>query len=475
VFETAKRKAPSIIFIDELDSIAPKREQVFGEVEKRVVAQLLALMDGLEGRGQVIVIGATNLPNLLDPALRRPGRFDREMTIGIPDTGARREILEIHTRGMPLSHDVNLSEIAGITHGFTGADIAALCREAAMITLRRIMPKIEFESDSIPYELLMELEVSMDDMLSALHEVEPSAIREVFVEVPNVKWEDVGGLEEIKERLIEAVEWPLKHGSLFKYGRLKPPKGILLHGSPGSGKTLLAKALATEVGVNFISVKGPQLMSKYVGESERGVREVFKKARQASPCILFFDEIDSLAPIRGGLRGDSGVSDRVISQFLTEMDGIEELKNVWILAATNRIDMLDSALLRPGRFDIILELPIPDERSRLEIFKIHTRERPIDKNVDLEKLAKEAEGMVGADIEGICTRATMLAIREFLEKSDGESDSYSLGSGVAIKEGGFQGTTGSGVAIKEGGFQGTTFKIGKRHFEKALEEFLKRK
>lgn len=445
VFETAKRKAPSIIFIDEIDSIAPKREQVFGEVEKRVVAQLLALMDGLEGRGQVIVIGATNLPNLLDPALRRPGRFDREITIGIPDIGARCEILEIHTRGMPLAKDVNLAEIAKITHGFTGADIAALCREAAMITLRRIMPKIEFGSDIIPYELLMELEVTMDDMLSALHEVEPSAIREVFVEVPNVRWEDIGGLEEIKEGLIEAVEWPLRYGPLFKYGRLKPPKGILLHGPPGSGKTLLAKALATEMGVNFISVKGPQLMSKYVGESERGVREVFKKARLTSPCILFFDEIDSLAPMRGGLRGDSGVSDRVISQLLTEMDGIEELKNVWILAATNRIDMLDSALLRPGRFDLILELPVPDERSRLEIFEIHTRERPIDKDVDLAKLAKETESMFGADIEGICTKATMLAVREFVEKTGMENDDY------------------------------YSFKIGERHFEKALEEFLKRK
>lgn len=445
VFETAKKNAPSIVFIDEIDSIAPKREQVVGDVEKRVVAQLLAVMDGLEGRGQVIVIGATNLPNLLDPALRRPGRFDREITIGIPDTKARREVLEIHTRGMPLANDVNLDELSEITHGFTGADIAALCREAAMITLRRLMPKIEFGSNVIPYELLMELEVTMDDVLSAMHEVEPSAIREVFVEIPNVKWKDIGGLEEIKEKLIETVEWPLKYGPLFKYGRLKPPKGVLLHGAPGTGKTLLAKALATEAGVNFISVKGPQLMSKYVGESERAVREVFKTARQASPCILFFDEIDSLAPMRGGVRGDSGVSDRVISQLLTEMDGIEELKNVWILAATNRTDMIDSALLRPGRFDMILELPTPDEKSRLKIFKIHTKERPIDKNVSLEKLAQATEGMVGADIEGICTRAAMLAVRDFVETMDVESNDYS------------------------------SFKVGRSHFEKALEEFLIRK
>ena len=346
LFEQAKKEAPSIVFLDELDSIAPKREQVAGEVEKRVVAQLLALMDGLEGRGQIIVIGATNLPNLLDPALRRPGRFDREIVIGIPDVVARRQILEIHTRGMPLATDVDLEVLANITHGFTGADIAALGREAAMVALRRIMPRVDFDMASIPYELLQELEVTMEDFRAALKEVEPSAVREVFVEVPNVTWEDVGGLESIKEELRETVEWSVQHGPLFERARLKPPKGILLYGPPGSGKTLLVKAVAKQSGLNFIAVKGPELLSKYVGESERGVREVFKKARQASPCIVFFDEIDALAPRRGGGGGDSHVAERVVSQLLTEMDRIEELKGIIALAATNRMDMLDPALLR---------------------------------------------------------------------------------------------------------------------------------
>lgn len=457
VFEQARRNAPSIVFIDELDSIAPKREQVFGEVEKRVVAQLLALMDGLKGRGQVIVIGATNLPNVLDPALRRPGRFDREIVIGIPDSKAREEILEIHSRGMPLHKDVDLKRFAEITHGFTGADLESLCREAAMTALRRIMPKIEFSQEAIPYELLMELEVTADDILSALAEIEPSAIREVFVEIPKVRWDDIGGLDEIKERLTEAVEWPLKYSSLFKHAAVKPPKGILLHGVPGTGKTLLAKALASEAGVNFISVKGPQVMSKYVGEAERAVREIFKKARQASPCILFIDEIDSLAPTRGLHSGDSGVGERVMSQLLTEMDGIEELRGVLVLAATNRIDMVDAALLRPGRFDFLLELPVPDEKTRLEILKIHTREKPLNKDVDLRGLAKEAEGMVGADIEAICTNASMHAIREFLNNQ------------TALRE--------SRPSSKAGPAEGTdysSFKIGQKHFRKTLEESVRK-
>jgi transitional endoplasmic reticulum ATPase len=427
VFEDAQKHAPSIIFIDEIDAIAPKREEMGGEkqVERRVVAQLLSLMDGLEGRGKVIVIGASNIPQMLDPALRRPGRFDREIEIGIPDRTARLEILEIHTRGMPLEDDVKMERIGEITHGFTGADLAALCREAAMTALRRIIPRIEFDEAEVPYELLLGLKVNMDDFMSALKEVEPSAIREVFVEIPKVRWDDVGGLEEIKAKLKEAVAWPLEYAPLFSYAQLRPPKGILLHGAPGTGKTLLARALATEVGINFISIKGPQLLSKYVGESERGIREIFKKAKQASPCIIFLDEIDAIAPTRGIGGADSHVTERVVSQILTEIDGIEELKGVWILGATNRIDMVDPALLRPGRFDLVLELPLPDEKSRLEILKIHTHGRPIASDVDLARLAEGTENMVGAEIEALCRRAVMLAIRQFLQEKEVQKGNYS--------------------------------------------------
>jgi len=422
IFEEASTQAPSIIFLDEIDAIAPKREEVQGEVEKRIVAQLLALMDGLEERGQIIVIGATNIPNVLDPALRRPGRFDREIAISIPDKNGRLGILQIHIRGMPVAADVDLERLAEITHGFVGADLEALCREAAMITLRKILPDVDFAKAHIPYEQLLELEVTMDSFLAALAEVEPSAIREVFIEVPDVRWEDVGGLEEVKRTLIETVEWPIKHGDLFKQANTKPPKGILLTGAPGTGKTLLAKAVASESEVNFISVKGPVLMSKYVGESEKGVREVFKKARQASPCIVFFDEIDALVPVRSS--GDStNVSQRVVSQFLAEMDGIEELKGVVVLAATNRLDIVDAALLRPGRFDWILELPAPDREARLAIFKIHTRGKPLTSDVDLEALADLSEGLVGADVEAICRNAAMSAIREFLA-AGGEVEDY---------------------------------------------------
>ena len=417
VFEDAQRHAPSILFIDEIDAIAPKREEMGGEkqVERRVVAQLLALMDGLEGRGKVIVIAATNLPNQLDPALRRPGRFDREIEIGIPDARARLEIIEIHTRGMPLAEDVQLPRLAEITHGFTGADLAALTREAAMTALRRIMPRIDF-AEELPSELLLDLKVTMGDFLAAHQEIEPSAIREVFVEVPNVRWQDVGGLNEMKRQLIEAVEWPLKHAALFQRAGMRPPKGILLSGPPGTGKTLLVKALASEMEVNFISVKGPELLSKYVGESERGVREIFKKARQAAPTLLFLDEIDALAPARGW-GGDAHVTERVVSQLLTEMDGIEELKGVLVVAATNRPELIDPALRRPGRFDLFLEFPLPDADSRLEILKVHTHNRPVEKELDLSQLAEQTEGLTGADLESICNRATLLAIREFLAQA----------------------------------------------------------
>jgi len=417
VFEDAQAHAPAIIFIDEIDAIAPKREDMGGEkqVERRVVAQLLALLDGLESRGNVIVIGATNIPNTLDPALRRPGRFDREISIPIPDKNGRLQILEIHTHGMPLAKDVSMDKLAEITHGFVGADLQALAREAAMSALRKILPKIDFEMADIPYETLMKLEVTADNFLEALKEVEPSAIREVFVEVPDVKWEDVGGLDNIKEELKEAVEWPLKYSDIFKKANTNPPKGILLYGAPGTGKTLLAKAVASQTGVNFISVKGPSLISKYVGESEKGVREVFRTAKQAAPTILFFDEIDSLVPMRSFASSDSHVGERVIAQFLAEMDGIEELKGVVVLAATNRLDLIDPAILRSGRFDLLLELPKPDDKTREEIFRIHTKNKPLAKDVNLKELAKSTENKVGSDIEFICRKSAMLAVREYIE------------------------------------------------------------
>ena len=425
IFEEAQAHAPSIIFIDEIDAIAPKREDMGGEkqVEKRVVAQLLSLMDGLESRGKVIVIGATNIPNSIDPALRRPGRFDREISISIPDKKGRLEILHIHTRGVPLSANVDMEKIAEITHGFVGADLEALAREAAMTSLRKILPEIDFELSEIPYELLMSLEITMENFMSAMKEVEPSAIREVFVEVPDVKWEDVGGLDEIKEALKETVEWPLKYADLFKKLDTKPPKGIILHGKPGTGKTYLAKALASESGVNFISVKGPQILSRYIGESEKGVRELFRLAKQASPCILFLDEIDSLTPRRTADSSGSGVIERVIGQFLTEMDGIEDLNGVIVLAATNRIDLIDPALLRSGRFDLIFELPLPDEKIREKIFHIHTRNKPLGKKVNLKKLSINTEGLTGSDIEFICRKAVMLCIRALIEMKAAKSGS----------------------------------------------------
>ena len=424
IFDEAEKKAPAIIFIDEIDALAPKREEMSGDkqVERRVVAQLLAIMDGLESRGQVIVVAATNIPNTLDPALRRPGRFDREIEIGAPDKAGRAQILEIHSRGMPLAADVDLQRLASVTHGFVGADLAALCREAAMSTLRRFLPEVDFAQANIPYEKLATLEVTGDDFSSALGEVEPSAVREVFIETPDVTWEDVGGLDKVKRLLVETVEWPITQGPLFARAGVRPARGIMLYGAPGTGKTLLAKALAHESEVNFISVKGPQLLSMWVGESERGVREVFRKARQVSPCIIFFDEIDAIAPKRGG--GEGAAVERVVSQFLTELDGIEDLKGVVVLGATNRLDMLDPALLRPGRFDFQVELPAPDLPARLTILRVHTRKMPLGPDVDVEALAVLTEGFVGADIEGLCRRAASLAIREFLVQPGREVEEF---------------------------------------------------
>jgi transitional endoplasmic reticulum ATPase len=414
IFEQAAKQAPSIIFIDEIDAIAPKREDLGGEkqVERRVVAQLLSLMDGLKARENVIVIAATNLPNAIDPALRRPGRFDREIVIPIPDRNGRREILEIHSRGMPLAGDVDLERLAAITHGFVGADLEALCREAAMICVRRILPEIDFQKATLPYESLMKLELCNHDFEVALRDVEPSALREVFVEVPTTTWDDVGGLERAKAMLREALEWPMLHGALFSEAGVKPIKGILLSGPPGCGKTLLAQAAASSIQVNFISVKGPSLLSKYVGESERAVREVFRKAKQAAPCLVFFDEVDALVPRRGNGASDSNVSERVVGQFLAEMDGIEKLTGVLVLAATNRPDIIDPALLRPGRFDVRVDIPPPDEQERLAILRIQTRGKPLAADVSLESIAGITTGRSGADLGGICQQAALNAIRE---------------------------------------------------------------
>jgi len=411
VFQEAEQNAPSIIFIDELDAIAPKRSEVTGEVERRVVSQLLALMDGLKGRGQVIVIGATNRIEAIDPALRRPGRFDREIRIGVPDRNGRKEILQIHTRRMPIAEDVDLDEIADITHGFTGADLAALCREAAMNALRRFLPKIDLEKEVIPAEILEQLKVTREDFANALRMIQPSALREVILEIPNVKWEDVGDLQSVKQELKEAVEWPLKYPEVFKRLGIRPPRGILLYGPPGTGKTLLAKAVATESEANFISVKGPEVLSKWVGESEKAVREIFRKARETAPCIIFFDELDAIAP-RRGLHADAGVTDRIVNQLLTEMDGIQTLKGVVVIGASNRPDILDPALLRPGRFDRVIYVPPPDVDGRYQIFQIHTREMPLSDDVDLGKLAAMTEGYTGADIEAVCREAAIMAMRE---------------------------------------------------------------
>lgn len=454
IFEDAKRNAPAIIFIDEIDAIAPKREEVVGEVEKRVVAQLLALMDGLHGRGNIIVIGATNRPDAVDPALRRPGRFDREIEITVPNKEARLEILKVHTRGVPLAEDVDLEKVAEVTHGYTGADLAALVREAGMSALRRILPKLNLEEKRLDPRILEELVVTMDDFKNALREVKPSGLREVAIEIPNVHWSDIGGLDEVKKRLQEMVEWPLKYRDLFEYSGLRPPKGILLYGPPGTGKTLLAKAVATESNANFIAVRGPEVLSKWVGESERAIREIFRKARTYAPAVVFFDEMDAIAPHRGMGIGDSRVTERIVSQLLTEMDGIQELHDVVVIAATNRPDLLDPALLRPGRFDRIIEVPMPDEKARVEIFKIHLKKHAnaIEGNIDdlARELAKITEGFSGADIEAVCREAAIKGLRAFVE---------SIVDPKKVKE-----------KLKEN----PKF-IKKEHFIKAIEEMKKRK
>ena len=417
-FEEAEANSPSIIFIDELDAIAPKREETNGETERRTVAQLLTLMDGLKSRGQVVVIGATNRPDSLDPALRRPGRFDREIEIGVPDSDERREVLEIHTRNMPIEEDVDLNKLANTTHGFVGADLESLCKEAAMRVVRRILPEIKTDDDEIPEDVLKKIIVTKDDFKSALKEIQPSALREVLVQVPDVKWDDVGGLDDAKQELKEAVEWPLKYPENFQKLGIKPPKGVLLYGIPGTGKTLLAKAVAHESEANFISIKGPELLSKWVGESEKGVREVFRKAKQTAPTVIFFDEIDSIASTRSGNDGDSGVTKRVVNQLLTEMDGLEELEDVAIIAATNRPDIIDPGLMRPGRFDRHIKVDTPSEEARLAIFEVHTKDMPLASDVNLKKLAKATDGYVGADIEAVCREAAMLTLRNDMESSE---------------------------------------------------------
>jgi transitional endoplasmic reticulum ATPase len=413
IFEEAEKNAPSIVFIDEIDAIAPKRSEVHGEVERRVVSQLLTLMDGLKGRGKLIVIGATNIPDSIDPALRRPGRFDREIIIGAPDRDGRKEILQIHTRGMPMDKDVVLEDLADITYGYVGADLAALARESAMNALRRYLPEIDLEKP-IPVELLEKMEVTMDDFKNAHRGIEPSAMREFLIEIPKISWEDIGGLEEAKQQLQEAVEWPLTKPDVFKRMGITPPRGILLYGPPGTGKTLLAKAVAGESNANFISIKGPEVMSKWVGESEKAVRELFKKARQVAPTIVFLDELDSIAPPRGTDVG-THVTDSVVNQLLTSIDGLESMEGVVVIGATNRPDIIDPGLLRPGRFDRLVLIRSPDKKARLQIFKIHTKSMPLDKDVDLEELSELCENYSGADIEALCREAAMLAIRENAE------------------------------------------------------------
>lgn len=419
IFENASNNAPSIIFLDEIDAISPKRENSNGDVEKRIVAQLLALMDGLKDRGQVIVIGATNLPNSIDPALRRPGRFDREIEVGIPDKNSRLKILNVHTRDMPLSENVELEKLAELTHGFVGADLQALCREAAMTALRKFFPQIDFSTSNIPYDKISTLKVTMDDFYKSLQDIEPSAIREVFVDIPSVDFNDIGGLQNIKDEIIKSIVWPTQYEELYKKFGCRAPKGIIFHGLPGTGKTLMAKAIASLNNANFISVKGPELLSKWVGESEKGLREIFKKAKQAAPCVIFFDEIDSIVPARGRV-SDGSATERMLCQMLTEIDGVEDLNGVLILGATNRLDIIDPALLRPGRFGMTLEFKEPALEERIEIFKIHLKGKPIADDVDLFELAESTDGFTGADIMEVCQKAALEALSEYIYHAEND-------------------------------------------------------
>ncbi|WP_144798134.1 CDC48 family AAA ATPase [Halorubrum depositum] len=428
IFEEASEEAPSIIFMDELDSIAPKREEAGGDVERRVVAQLLSLMDGLEERGEVVVIGATNRVDAIDPALRRGGRFDREIEVGVPDRDGRKEILQVHTRNMPLVDEIDLDEYAENTHGFVGADLESLAKESAMHALRRIRPELDLESDEIDADVLNSIQVTEEDFKEAMKGIEPSALREVFVEVPDVSWDQVGGLEDTKERLRETIQWPLEYPEVFEELDMQAAKGVLMYGPPGTGKTLLAKAVANESESNFISIKGPELLNKYVGESEKGVREVFSKARENAPTIVFFDEIDSIATERGKNSGDSGVGERVVSQLLTELDGLESLEDVVVIATTNRPDLIDSALLRPGRLDRHVHVPVPDEEARRKILEVHTREKPLADDVDLDAIARKTEGYVGADLEAVAREASMNASREFIGSVTREEVGESVGN-----------------------------------------------
>jgi transitional endoplasmic reticulum ATPase len=414
IFTQAEENAPSIIFIDEIDSIAPKRDEVSGELEKRIVSQLLTLMDGMKSRGKVVVIAATNRPDSIDSALRRPGRFDREIEIGIPDDEGRFDILSIHTRGMPIDEKVDLKQISKITHGFVGADLEVLSKEAAMRSLRRILPEIDLDEEKISSEFLQKIQITSDDFREALKEVKPSALREVQVQIPDVSWDDVGGLDELKEELKEAVEWPIKYKDAYDYVNIESPKGILLHGPPGTGKTLIAKALAKMTESNFISIKGPELLSKWVGESEKGVREIFRKARQAAPCIIFLDEVDALVPRRGSGGSDSHVTENVVSQILTEIDGLEELNNVLIIGATNRLDIVDEALLRPGRFDRIIKVPNPDTNGRKHIFEIHTKNKPLSNNVKISEIVRLTNDFSGAEIAAVANRAAITALKRYV-------------------------------------------------------------
>ena len=457
IFEDAKKHAPAIIFIDEIDAIAPKRDEVIGEVERRVVAQLLTLMDGLESRGNIIVIAATNRPNAIDPALRRPGRFDREIEIPLPDKQGRLEILQIHTRNMPLAKDVNLQKLAEITHGYTGADLAALVREAAMNALRRYLPKIDLNQDKIPPEILDEMVVTMDDFMKAFKDIVPSGLREIYVEVPEVRWVDIGGLEEVKEELREVVEYPLKYRDSYESLGIEVPKGVLLFGPPGTGKTLLAKAVATESGANFIAVRGPEVLSKWVGESERAIREIFRKARQSAPAVIFFDEIDAIAPARG-LGVDSGVTERIVNQMLAEMDGIEKLENVVVIAATNRPDILDPALLRPGRFDRLIYVPPPDKAARVEILKVHTRKIVLSEDVSLEEIAEKTEGYTGADLAALVREASLKALRENMSSCAAKASAECKGDNSCKDE-----------KIQEC-LKNSMLKVEMKHFEEALKK-----